>query len=433
MFENSKKRLAASALTVSLASISMLTPVVQAAKVQLNEDSKIYMTAGQAENDKNSVGIYKAGEYFVYKRFANAVNISKSEKSAGAWVDASKLESTNNSLVAKQDEDQISKVEDVVFKFEVEGNKVILNEDVEVYINSNDAKNKVNQKGVYHKGEYYIYKTSGNAYNIARFQGAPGGWIVQEEIIKKVEVEEEVEVEKYTLKNKVSGFRSASDAKNSTNPVTQLAAGEYYIIKEYNGMINVSKKSDSAGSWINPDHTSPVKVERRQEQTSPAPARQNTQTNTRTNTRNTNATKKVKKETKAATPAPAPAKSSASSGSIVSAASKFIGYRYVYGGSSPAGFDCSGFTSYVYRTYGGVSLPRASRAQAGVGTAVSLNNLQAGDLLFYNTMGNGISHVAIYDGNGGIIHATNPRAGVVRNSINSKYWASRFVTARRVK
>ena len=214
MFENSKKRLAASALTVSLASISLLTPVVQAAKVQLNEDSKIYMTAGQAEKDKNSVGVYKAGEYFVYKRFGNAVNISKSEKSSGAWVDASKLESTSNSLVAKQDEDQISKVEDAVFKFEVEGDKVILNEDVEVYINSDDAKNKVNPKGVYHKGEYYIYKTSGNTYNIARFQGAPGGWIAQEEIFKKVEVEEEAEAEKYTLKNKVSGFRSASDAKN---------------------------------------------------------------------------------------------------------------------------------------------------------------------------------------------------------------------------
>lgn len=431
MFENSKKRLAASALTVSLASISLLTPVVQAAKVQLNEDSKIYMTAGQAEKDKNSVGVYKAGEYFVYKRFGNAVNISKSEKSSGAWVDASKLESTNNSLVAKQEEDQISKVEDVVFKFEVEGNKVILNEDIEVYINSDDAKNKKNPKGVYRKGEYYIYKTSGNTYNIARFLGAPGGWIAQEEVIKKVEVEEEVEIEKYTLKNSVSGFRTSSDAKNSINPVTQLAKGEYYIFKKYNGMINVSKNPNSAGGWINPDHKSPIKVERRQTETSSAPARQNTQTNTRTNTQNTNATKEVKKETKAATPAPA--SSSASAGSIVSAASQFIGYRYVYGGSSPAGFDCSGFTSYVYRTYGGVSLPRVASAQAGVGTAVSLDNLQAGDLLFYNTMGNGISHVAIYDGNGGIIHATNPRAGVVRNSINSNYWASRFVTARRVK
>ena len=427
MFENSKKRLAASALTVSLASISLLTPVVQAAKVQLNEDSKIYMTAGQAEKDKNSVGVYKAGEYFVYKRFGNAVNISKSEKSSGAWVDASKLESTSNSLVAKQDEDQISKVEDVVFKFEVEGDKVILNEDVEVYINADDAKNKKNPKGVYRKGEYYIYKTSGNTYNIARFQGAPGGWIAQEEILKKVEVEGEAEAEKYTLKNKVSGFRSASDAKNSTNPVTQVAAGEYYIFKEYNGMINVSKNPDTAGGWINPDHTSPVKVERRQEQTSSAPASQNTQTNTRTKTQNTNVTKEVKQET------PAPSKSSASASSIVNAASSFIGYRYVYGGTTPAGFDCSGFTSYVFRTYGGVSLPRVASAQATVGVPVSLNNLQAGDLLFYNTSGRGISHVAIYDGNGGIIHAANPRRGVVRQSMNLQYWTSRFVTARRVK
>ena len=424
MLENSKKRLAASALTVSLASISLLTPVAQAAKVQLQEDSKIYITAGQAEENKNSVGVYKAGEYFVYKRFGNAINISKTEKSAGAWVDASKLESTSNSLVAKQETKESSTVEDVVVKFEVEGNKVILNEDSEIYINADDAKNKVNARGVYSKGEYYIYKQQGNAYNIARFQGAPGGWVYQEEIIKQVEVKEELKEEvketetesnKYTLKNRVSGFRTSSDAKNSKNPVNQLAKGEYFIFKEYNGMINVSKSANSAGSWINPGHTSPVKVERRAPQSS----------NTQTNTQSTKTTASKKANT-------APVNSS-SGNAVINGALRYLGSRYVYGGSSPSGFDCSGFTSYVYRNFAGVSLPRSSRAQASVGTAVSINNLQAGDLVFYNTSGRGISHVAIYDGNGGLIHATNPRTGVIRESMNSRYWSSRYVTARRVK
>lgn len=424
MLENSKKRLAASALTVSLASISLLTPVAQAAKVQLQEDSKIYMTAGQAEENKNSVGVYKAGEYFVYKRFGNAINISKTEKSAGAWVDASKLESTSNSLVAKQETKESSTVEDVVLKFEVEGNKVILNEDVEIYINADDAKNKVNSRGVYNKGEYYIYKQQGNAYNIARFQGAPGGWVYQEEIIKKVEVKEELKEEvketeaqsnKFTLKNTVSGFRTANNAKSSTNPVNQLAKGEYFIFKKYNGMINVSKSANSAGSWINPGHTSPVKVERR--------APQSSNTNTRSQNTNTTATKEVNT---------APA-NSVSGNAVVNGALRYLGSRYVYGGSTPAGFDCSGFTSYVYRNFAGKSIPRSSSAQASVGTPVSINNLQAGDLVFYNTSGRGISHVAIYDGNGGLIHATNPRTGVIRESMNSRYWSSRYVTARRVK
>ena len=421
MLENSKKRLAASALTVSLASISLLTPVAQAAKVQLQEDSKIYITAGQAEENKNSVGVYKAGEYFVYKRFGNAINISKTEKSAGAWVDASKLESTSNSLVAKQEAKESSTVEDVVVKFEVEGNKVILNEDSEIYINSDDAKNKVNSRGVYSKGEYYIYKQQGNAYNIARFQGAPGGWVYQEEIIKKEEVKEteakktKSESNKYTLKNTVSGFITANNAKNSINPVTQLAKGEYFIFKEYNGMINVSKSANSAGSWINPGHTSPVKVERKVRQSA----------NTQTNTQSTKTTASKKANT-------APT-NTASGNAVVNGALRYLGSRYVYGGSTPAGFDCSGFTSYVYRNFAGKSIPRSSSAQASVGTPVSINNLQAGDLVFYNTSGRGISHVAIYDGNGGLIHATNPRTGVIRESMNSRYWSSRYVTARRVK
>ena len=107
---------------------------------------------------------------------------------------------------------------------------------------------------------------------------------------------------------------------------------------------------------------------------------------------------------------------SSSSGSGVGAdiaayASQFVGNPYVYGGSSlTSGADCSGFTMSVMANYG-VSLPHNAAAQSGCGTPVSLSDLQAGDLLFYGD-GSGIGHVAIYRGDGTVVHASNPESGI---------------------
>ena len=103
---------------------------------------------------------------------------------------------------------------------------------------------------------------------------------------------------------------------------------------------------------------------------------------------------------------------SANSGNVVSYASSFLGTRYILGGASPSGFDCSGFTMYVYGKYG-VSLAHSARAQSSVGTAVDRANLQAGDLvLFKGATGNSIGHVGIYIGGNNFIHASNPSDGV---------------------
>ena len=120
------------------------------------------------------------------------------------------------------------------------------------------------------------------------------------------------------------------------------------------------------------------------------------------------------------------APASASAVSAASIAQNYVGCSYVYGGSSPEGVDCSGFTSYCY-AQAGISLGRTTYAQATQGTAVSRSELQAGDLIVFR----GTNHVGIYVGNGQFIHASNPNTGVVYDSINYGYWANQYQSARR--
>ena len=115
---------------------------------------------------------------------------------------------------------------------------------------------------------------------------------------------------------------------------------------------------------------------------------------------------------------------------VVEYSKQFMGVPYVTGGSSPSGFDCSGFTSYVYRQFG-VSLPRTASSQAGAGIEVARGKLVPGDLVFFDTYG-GISHVGIFTGGDSFIHATVPGDVVKISSLSSSYYSPRFVTARRV-
>jgi peptidoglycan DL-endopeptidase CwlO len=118
------------------------------------------------------------------------------------------------------------------------------------------------------------------------------------------------------------------------------------------------------------------------------------------------------------------------SNNVVTYAYKFLGKPYVWGATGPNSFDCSGFTTYVYKNFG-VALSRTSSAQYGNGQSVSKANLAQGDLVFFNTYGS-ISHVGIYIGDGRFIHAGNSKTGVVISSLGEGYYASRYVGARRV-
>lgn len=117
---------------------------------------------------------------------------------------------------------------------------------------------------------------------------------------------------------------------------------------------------------------------------------------------------------------------------ILAEAQKYLGVRYVNGGASPSGFDCSGLTYYVLKTLGFAPY-RTPADQYKQGSFVEKAKLQPGDIVFFaNTYGSGISHVGIYAGNGQFIHSPNSRSTVSYSDLTSGYWAEHYYGARRM-
>ncbi|MNF26733.1 Murein DD-endopeptidase MepS/Murein LD-carboxypeptidase precursor [compost metagenome] len=120
--------------------------------------------------------------------------------------------------------------------------------------------------------------------------------------------------------------------------------------------------------------------------------------------------------------------------SILERGMSLIGTRYRFGGTSEAGFDCSGFIGYLFREEAGMNLPRSTREMINVDAPlVSRNNLKPGDLLFFSTNGRGrVSHAGIYLGDNQFIHSSSRRSGGVRiDSLGDRYWNKTFIEAKR--
>ena len=123
---------------------------------------------------------------------------------------------------------------------------------------------------------------------------------------------------------------------------------------------------------------------------------------------------------------------SSSADKVINIAKQQLGKTYVWGAEGPNTFDCSGFTLYSFKNGAGVNLPRVSKEQSKYGTSVSKSNLQKGDLVFFDTDGDGVvNHVGIYIGNNEFIHASSGAGKVVISQFNS-YYNSKFTNARRV-
>lgn len=162
--------------------------------------------------------------------------------------------------------------------------------------------------------------------------------------------------------------------------------------------------------------------------TTAKPATQSTNTASSKTTTQTSTTKKAVSTQHSKTVTASRSAPNSRYSSVVATAKQYIGTRYVAGGTSPSGFDCSGFVQYVFKQHG-VSLPHSSSAMYQRGTKV--NSPQPGDLVFFKTNGSGVSHVGIYIGGNRFISATT-NSGVKIDSLSGGYWGARYIGAKRL-
>lgn len=115
---------------------------------------------------------------------------------------------------------------------------------------------------------------------------------------------------------------------------------------------------------------------------------------------------------------------------LVQIVEPYIGTPYKWGGETAKGFDCSGFTLYIFKELD-IDLPHYSKGQAGKGATVAKDALRSGDLVFFDTGGSGISHVGIYLSDGKFVHASSNN-GVTINDLSETYYEKTYITARRI-
>lgn len=255
------------------------------------------------------------------------------------------------------------------------------------------------------------------------------GWIRQDKLKEIEEVKEEQPQEPVQqqpeVKIKTQYINSATvnlrkEANTSSEVVAKLELNTPVdVYKEENGWSKV-KINDKEG-YISTALLSDARQETNRSMT-PRRNEENSTANNENTTKGANSTPVANASSNAVT--------SGKGATVVETAKKYLGYKYVYGGSSPStGFDCSGFTSYVFKLHG-VTLNRTAAGQYNNGTNVEKANLQPGDLLMFGK--SGINHVGIYLGGGMMIHAANKSRGVTTDTINSGYYFNNYVGARRV-
>lgn len=115
---------------------------------------------------------------------------------------------------------------------------------------------------------------------------------------------------------------------------------------------------------------------------------------------------------------------------IVATGKKYIGVKYVFGGTTPKGFDCSGFLQYVFKQHG-INIPRLADEQYKLGKASNTSQLEPGDLVFFSTYEPGASHCGIYVGNGNFMHASSSK-GIRIDALSNEYWKPRFLGAKKI-
>lgn len=271
--------------------------------------------------------------------------------------------------------------------------------------------------GVIYKGEIFkvVSKSSNGWYKVLLKDGTTG-WASGKYISLTAE-QDKTNITDYTQKNTKQNAGSASQGRVNSSVGLNIRSGAgtgnsvigtlannatINIIGEENGWYKIKLDNGRTG-YVGANYISKLSGG----------------SNIVDNTSNSNVKGTTNPETGAENNKTNTAKPTVTGNKVVDYAQKLLGTKYVWGGTSTQGFDCSGFTQYVYKKMG-INIPRVSRAQASAGSPVSLSNIKPGDLLYFDTNGSGTtSHVGIYMGNGKFIHAsgtaTNPERVKVSN------------------
>lgn len=276
------------------------------------------------------------------------------------------------------------------------------------------------------------------------------GWIRKNKLVQNQDNSQEVsntEENKETPTQPVSAeptqpteTTSQNQTTNTTNTtktmyvnaqtvnVRQKADKTSKVIKQLAVNTQVTVLSTSNGwAYVDISGTKGYIAENLLSSTKQQTSRSSTTTRETTNTNTASSTENKTTTTTQNTPVTTTAPASSTGSSVVSYAQQFIGCKYVYGGTSPSGFDCSGFTQYVYKHFG-VNLNRTAAAQYSNGSSVT--SLQAGDLVMFGK--SGINHVGIYIGGNSFVHAANKQQGVRIDTLSTGYYKTNYVGARRI-
>lgn len=257
-----------------------------------------------------------------------------------------------------------------------------------------------------------ITKTYKNGWVLAK-SGNFRGYISKEFLATGAEAQKLAKkygVQYITVKKNVSSLNVREQSNKKAKVITQIASGESFYVKKC-GKVWVRITIDGDIGYVARDYVNlrvkykhPVSInkiladEKKQQETA----------NSSTNSTTKNDTAAAGSDTD---------KSKVTGSQIVKYAKKFLGCPYKYGGTSlTKGSDCSGFTQSIYKEFG-YSIPRTSLEQSSYGTKVSASSVQEGDLVFYKN-GKKVGHVAIYIGDGEVIHSSNEKDGVKISQMN---------------
>lgn len=209
------KSISIASLSLVVAASALFFPKLSAAdseKYVVNNRISVYTNAYDAKSRTNSTGKWGAGTYYVYRKFNGSINITDVQGEPGGWINPAD-NTQKNSAPAKKNVVSSPSQEIVVDNT----GKMKLTANTPIYISAYDAKNKVNQRGTFFPGDYYIYREYDGAFNLTRKKGVPGGWIYFDSKIKQqTKVESKLPEVKETIKDSKKNMEVHSEPKKVT-------------------------------------------------------------------------------------------------------------------------------------------------------------------------------------------------------------------------